>query len=528
MHADLVLYNGDFHTLNPLQPRVSALAVAAGKIVYAGDDAGARGLLSPRGEAVDLRGSCVIPGLVDAHMHLQHYAESLLTVDVETPTLEMALARVAERAAQTPRGQWVLGRGWNHNAWGGEFPTAPQLDRVAPDHPVCLGTKSGHASWVNSQALSVAGIVGETLDPPGGQILRDSQGLPTGILLEGAMELIYRLIPELSLDDLVEAMRQALRLANRAGLTGLHDMDGTLAFSAEQSLWQNDELPMRILKSIPLGRLEEAISMGLRSGYGNDRLRLGQVKMFADGALGPRTAWMLEGYETAPDSTGIPTTPIPLIREAVFKANAAGLGAAIHAIGDRACREVLDIFVEARAANLGPRNRIEHVQLLHPDDCGRLGALGIVASMQPIHATSDMFIAEQHWGARAAGAYALKSQLDHGAVLALGSDCPVEVIDPLAGLHAAVTRRRADGQPEPDGWYPQQRLTVEEAVRGFTWGPAYAAGMEDQLGTLEVGKLADMTILGQDIFRIDPMEILSTPVLGTLVDGLFVWRDSSL
>jgi len=239
---------------------------------------------------------------------------------------------------------------------------------------------------------------------------------------------------------------------------------------------------------------------------------------------------MLAGYDSAPEDTGIATTDVEVLCEAVLKANSNGLAVAIHAIGDRANREILDIYAEAKKQlpDTGLRNRIEHVQLLSPEDIGRLAELGVIASMQPIHATSDMDIAEKHWGTRLSGAYALKSQLKNGAMLALGSDCPVETADPLVGIHAAVTRRRADGTPGPEGWLPAERLTVEEAVKGYTQGPAYAAGMEDRLGTIAEGYLADMTILDKDIFSIDPMNILKTEVLGTIVDGKFVWRSGKI
>ena len=529
MSADLVLYNGAFYTLNAAQPKATALAARDGRIVYVGDDATARAMLAPGGEAVDLKGACAIPGLTDSHLHFTHFAASLVSVGVETPTLQEALDAVAARAAQTPAGQWITGWGWNHNVWGGQFPTAAQLDTVAPNHPVMLSAKSGHAVWVNSMALKVAGITDATPNPDGGQIARDGAGHATGILLEEANTLAQRCIPVPTLDEVVATMRaQAVPMANRAGLTMIHDMDGPLAFQAEQVLHAQGSLTLRVLKSIPMDYLDEAVAVGLRTGFGDDMLRIGQVKMFTDGAMGPRTAWMLEGYASDPSSTGIPTTDIAVLRAAVNKANAAGLGAAIHAIGDRACREILDIYEAVKPLYPDMRNRVEHLQILHPDDRARLAKLGVIGSMQPIHATSDMHISDTHLGDRADRAYSFKSLRDLGTVLAFGSDCPVEVIDPLVGLHAAVTRRRADGTPGPDGWHPEERLTVEEAVRGFTWGAAYAAGMEDRLGSLEVGKLADLTLLEHDIFQIDPMEILHAKVVGAVVGGRFAYRDARI
>jgi predicted amidohydrolase YtcJ len=531
MSAELVLFNGRIHTQNPQQPLVSALAARNGQIIYAGDDATALDLLARRGgtEAVDLRGACAIPGLTDAHLHFEWFSLGLRRVDVETSTLAAAVDRVAEAAARAPAGGWLLGFGWNHNAWGGRFPTAADLDRVAADRPVFLAAKSGHAAWVNTVGLERAGITAATPDPANGVIVRDPAGRPTGILLEEALELVRAVIPAPTLDELTTAMTEALPVAHRAGLTGVHDFDESLALQAYQVLRGRGELTLRILKSIPAALLDEAIAVGLRSGLGDDWLRIGHVKMFSDGALGPGTAWMFEGYEEDPGNTGIVATEVETLRTAVRRATAAGLACAIHAIGDRANHEVLNIFAEVRPnPTVRPRNRIEHVQLLRPADQGRLASLGVVASMQPLHATSDMLMAERGWGRRCAGAYAWRTQLRHGAVLACGSDCPVEPIAPLLGIHAAVTRRRADGSPGPDGWYPEQRLTVAEAVAGFTWGPAYAAGLEDRLGSLEPGKLADVTILDQDIYAIEPMTILSTNVIGTVVGGRFVWRDEQL
>ena len=526
MEIELLLFNGRIHTLEPGQPLVSVLLVRGDRVAYLGDDPAADGLIRHATERIDLQDACVLPGLTDAHVHLQWFALGLRQVNAEQPTPQIVLDDVKHRAASLPAGTWITGFGWNHNQWGGRFPTAAQLDGVAPEHPVCLYAKSGHASWVNSVALALAGIDSHTPDPPGGQIVRDAAGQPTGILLESASALLEPLTPVATPDSMLPIYRQALELAARAGLTGLHDMDGPDSFTTEQMLLARGELTLRIVKSIPLAHLDQAIGLGLRSGFGNDRLRLGHVKMFSDGALGPRTAWMLVPYETEPPTLGIETTPHEEIRAAVARANVAGLACAIHAIGDRAVHEALNTY--AACARPGLRNRIEHVQLLAPADLPRLAQLGVIASMQPLHATSDMVMADRHWGARAANAYAWRSILESGAVLACGSDCPVEVIDPLAGLHAAITRRRADGSPGPDGWYPAQRLTPEQAVRGYTWGPAYAAELEDCLGTLAPGKLADLTVLEHDILTGDPQTIPHNRVLATLVGGSFIWRDPGL
>jgi predicted amidohydrolase YtcJ len=529
---DLVLFNGKIYTQDATQPLVTSIALHGERIVFIGDDRGALDLLSRRtpDNAVDLHGACALPGLTDAHLHFQWFSLGLQQVNAETDTLEEALQAVSRHASPLPDGAWVTGTGWNHNAWGGDFPTAADLDRAAPEHPVALDAKSKHAAWVNTRALALAGIDAHTPDPAGGKILRLPDGRPSGILLESAIELVKRAIPDPSVDELAAAMRAGMHAAHRAGLTGVHCMDGALALRAFQALHQNGELTLRVTKSLPLENLDAALAVGLRSGFGDDWLRIGGVKMFADGALGPRTAWMLADYEGDPGNTGISTTPVEALYQAVLRANQGGLAANIHAIGDRANREVLDIYARVRA-QLGPsmlRNRIEHVQLLDPQDAGRLAELGVIASMQPIHATSDMRMADRFWGARSAHSYALKTQIQRGAVLALGSDCPVETLDPLQGLHAAVTRRRADGSPGPEGWYPAQRLSLAEALRGYTMGPAYAAGMQDRLGTLSPGSLADLTVLDRDLFAIDAMEILHAQVLATVTGGRFVYRSETL
>lgn len=345
------------------------------------------------------------------------------------------------------------------------------------------------------------------------------------------MNLVADAIPEPTPDALAGQIAVAIRRAHRGGLTGVHDFDGALAFQAMQILHARGDLTLRVVKNIPVALLDHAIALGLRWGFGDDVLRIGGVKTFADGALGPRTAWMIDPYDGEPENTGICLTDPEQMMADVSRASAAGLPSTIHAIGDRAVHHVLNVYEavreEERARGVPPmRHRIEHVQLIAPADAPRLGELGVIASMQPIHATSDMLMADAYWGDRADYSYNLGLQLRAGAPVAFGSDAPVEAIEPLPGIHAAVTRRRADGSPGAEGWRPgaEGRLTVEEAVRGFTGGPAYAAGMEDRLGRLAAGALADLVVLGQDIFTCDPMAILDTDVLGTMVGGEWVYR----
>ncbi|MEJ2211231.1 MAG: amidohydrolase, partial [Anaerolineae bacterium] len=516
--------------------RAEALAIAGSRILAVGESGAMRGLLRTGGRTVNLGGRAVIPGLIDAHVHFGWYSLAVHQnrVDLDNvPSKEEALARVAAAAARTPAGGWVQGAGWNKNIWaGGQFPTATDLDGVAPAHPVALADKSHHALWVNSRALEAAGITAGTPDPKGGEIVRDDRGRPTGMLLETAEELVSQAIPEPGVAEMMAALRQGIARAQALGLTGVHDPGHPTVLAAMQALHAAGELGLRALVMIPGDDLDAALRLGLRSGLGDEALRLGGIKIFADGALGPQTAHMLAPYEGLagdgpgggpegrPRGLGIPTHTAAELATMVRRANAAGLAVAIHAIGDAANRAALDAIEEAQAGAgagsspplLGVPNRIEHVQLLHGDDVARLAALGVVASMQPIHATSDMEMAGRYWGERCALAYAWRSVLGAGGALAFGSDCPIETLDPLAGIHAAVTRRRADGSPGPEGWIPGQRLSVAEAVQAYTLGAARASGEERLKGSLVPGKLADLAVLSRDIFEIEPMEILEARV----------------
>ncbi len=530
MQADIVLFGGKVWT-GTARP-ASAIAIRDGRILALGDDAAMRERLAPGGQEINLGGRLVLPGLIDAHVHLKWFARSLCEIDLsDARSEEEAAERVRAQAVASQPGEWILGRGWAQSRWPGEvFPAAASLDAAAPDNPVCLNASSGHALWVNSRVLALAGITAETPAPEGGQILRDESGNPTGVLTEDAMDLVTQFQPEPSPEELAERIEPAVLLAHRAGLTGIHDFDGAECLQALQILHGEGKLTLRVVKNIPIALLDHAIAVGLRWGFGDDVLRIGGVKSFADGALGVRTALMVDPYETNAANTGVCVTEPEEMLANVSKASAAGLPSAVHGIGDLAVRNILDVYEtvrkqeDARSARL--RHRIEHVQLIHPNDAHRLGEMGIIASMQPSHATADMPMVDTHWGDRADWSYAWRVQLQNGAVLAFGSDAPIESIEPLRGIHAAVTRRRPDGSPGPEGWRSgnNARLTVEEAVRGFSEGPAYAAGMEDRLGKLSPGYLADLAIFDQDIFACEPMAILETKVMGTMVGGKWVHR----
>jgi len=529
--VERVLYNARIRTLDAARPRANALALVAGRIVAVGSNEDMLALAGPDSARDDLGGRHVIPGLTDAHIHWAGTARALQEVDVfELPSREETLQRVARRAQDTTPGEWITGSGWSQDYWPQpDFPTAAELDAAAPAHPVFLSAKSGHAAWVNSAALRRCGLQAGRADPPGGRILRDARGRPTGLLLETAMELVRAHIPQPTPAQLATWMATAQQQALAAGLTGLHDFDGPDCLQALQILRERGELALRVTKQINHEWIAAALDSGLRSGFGDDWLRLGAQKIFADGALGPRTALMLAHYDDEPENTGVAVVEREEMQALVNRAAAAGFPTAIHAIGDRAVHDVLDVFELARrqeAARGQPpqrlRHRIEHVQLIHPDDVTRLAALNLVASMQPLHATSDYPAAESAWGERVHHAYNVRAQLDAGARVALGTDSPVEPLEPLKTFYAATTRRRPDGSPGPDGWLPALRISAAETLRGYTLGPAWAAGVEDRLGKLAPGYLADLVVLNRDLPDCPPEELPEAQVLATMTGG--VWR----
>ena len=524
----LLLYNARIHTLHAAAPQASALLIDHGQIAAVGDRESLRESAAPGTEQVDLQGQTVLPGLTDAHLHLQYYALGLQKVDCETSSKAECLRRVTERVRLLQPGEWLQGHGWNQNPWGG-WPTAADLNSAAPRNPSYLTAKSLHAAWASSAALRLAGIDRNTPDPRDGKILRDEAGNPTGILLEGAMESVSRAIPAPSATLIEAAIEGALPSLWRAGLTCVHDYDRRPAFLALQALRARDRLKLRVLKNIPVDDLDHAIGLGLTRGFGDEWLWIGGVKAFMDGALGPRTAAMFEPYDGEPANRGMLSMDGEQLLEHGRRAASLGLPMTVHAIGDRANHEALNAFAQLRRLERTDglphlRHRIEHVQLLHPEDASRLAALDVIASMQPLHATSDMKMADRYWGRRANLAYAWRTQLNAQARLAFGSDAPVESPNPFLGLHAAVTRQREDGSPSPEGWYPEQRLTLSEALHAYTTGAAYAAHAENRLGRLAPGFAADLIVLKRDPFTCHPSEIVALRPSATMIAGEWVWQ----
>jgi predicted amidohydrolase YtcJ len=522
-----LLYNARIYTQEKSCPFVSAILIDRERVLGIGEKDELLAIAHGKIDQQDMQGGTILPGLTDAHLHIRNYALGLQKIDCETTTKEECLQRVAERVKKAKPGEWVLGHGWNQNSWE-TWPSASDLDAISPNNPVYLTAKSLHAAWANTAALKIANVSVNTPDPKDGQIQRDDAGRATGILLESAMDLVGDVIPEPPLEEIASAIEKAQTILWKLGLTGIHDFDRRDSFMALQHLHAQGKLKLRVNKNIPVESLEHASELGLRTGFGDDWLWIGSVKAFMDGALGPRTAAMFQPYLTEPANFGILNMDGEELFEHARHAADAGLSMTVHAIGDRANHEVLDAYEQLRAYEREKglphlRHRIEHVQIIHADDAPRLAKLDVIASMQPIHATSDMVMADRYWGERAALSYAWRTQLDHGARLVFGSDAPVESPNPFWGLRAAVTRRRADGSPSVEGWYPEQKLTLPEALSACTTGAAYAANAEDRLGKLAPGYLADLILLDRDIFNCDPDDLLSLESIGTMIGGEWVY-----
>ncbi len=529
LKADIVVVNANIHTMDTARPLARSLAVLGGKIVRVGSDADTKPLIGPATRVIDAGGKTVIPGFNDAHLHFISGGMQLGLIDLrDARSREEFAARIKEYSAKLKPGEWILGGNWDHENWTpNDLPTRQLIDAAAPNNPVFVERLDGHMGVANSLALKLAGVTKETKDVDGGLIVRDANGEPTGVLKDTAMGIVDRIIPPSSTAQLTAAAIAATDHAASLGVTSVQDMSAGKAVSIYQELIRAGRLKTRIYAGNALFDRQGLEDVGLQSAFGSPMLRVGSLKGFADGSLGSRTAWFFEPYNDDPSTSGIPRAEVlTTMKAAVADADKHGLQVMIHAIGDRSNATILDIY-ESVIREDGPRDRrfrIEHSQHLRPQDIPRFAKLGVVASMQPVHLTDDGRWAVDRLGSeRLKGAYAFRSLLDSGAHLAFGTDWSVAPLNPLFGIQAAVTRRTTDGK-NPNGWFPEQKITVDDAVRCYTLGSAYAEFQEDVKGTLSEGKLADLIVLSDDIFTINPAKIGEAKVLMTVVDGRVVYE----
>jgi predicted amidohydrolase YtcJ len=529
MKADLILHNGRVFTVDRANPWAEAVACAQGRILAVGSNDDVTSLAGSATRVIDVGQRLVLPGLTDAHVHFLHYVMQHQQVCLfGVNCLEEVRQRVRRAVEQAPPGSWVQGWGWDEFGWDVP-PHRRLLDDIAPRTPVVLKRMDMHTWWVNAAALDLAGISAETPDPARG-------GIERGILREwDAIRLVERHIPQPDEPTLLKWLLAGISEAHCLGLTGIHDQrveqEGQVSFRLFQELRRRGQLDLRVHLNIAAERLAETSAVGLQSGFGDDRLWMGHVKAFADGTMGSQTGLMLDPFEGQPDNWGMAVASTESLAQLMDEAVEAGFSLSVHAIGDRAVRELLDVLGDgpSRTDKCDRHDelphRIEHVQLIHPDDLPRLGQYGIVASMQPVHLMTDWPTADRLWGQRSRYAYALRSLWDHGTRLAFGSDAPVAPLNPMLGIYAAVARQDGGGHPK-GGWYPEERISVAEAVHGYTMGPAYAAGRQGVSGSISPGKWADMVVLSRDLFRIPAAEIKETSVYLTIFDGQIVYQQA--
>lgn len=532
LSPDLIIYNGRITTVDDRRPEVEAVAALDGMIVAVGGSDEIRALAGDKTRLIDLGGRRVVPGFNDAHVHFLDGGMGLASVQLRDAGSEEEFARrIGEFASKMTKGRWLLNGNWDHENWKpARLPTRQLIDSVTTDNPVFINRLDGHMALANSLALKLAGITRATQDPPGGAIVRDEAGEPTGVLKDAAMNLVYRVIPASGEDEMIEAIRAAMRYAAGNGVTSVQDMSASPELvRVYQKLLRAGELTVRISGHQPLSQWERLAAVGIKAGFGGPMLKLGGLKGFADGSLGSTTALFFEPYLDDPKTSGLPSDeliPESRMLERIVSADSAGLQLAVHAIGDKANSIILDHFAEAvrRNGERDRRFRIEHAQHLRPEDIRRFGSQKVIASMQPYHAIDDGRWAENRIGPeRAKGTYAFRSLLDAGAVLAFGSDWYVAPMEPLMGIYGAVTRRTLDGK-NPGGWIPAEKISVAEAVKAFTLGSAFASFDEKIKGSIEPGKLADMVVLSEDIFSIDPATIDKVKVNMTIFGGRVVFE----
>jgi predicted amidohydrolase YtcJ len=528
MKADTVIVNADIRTMNPDQPKAEALAIKGNKISAVGSNADIREMVGPRTKVIDAGGRLVLPGFNDSHVHFLDGGMGLSSVDLRDAESPAEFTRRIGNFAKTlPKGRWILNGNWDHENWNPAIlPTRQMIDEVTPDNPVFINRLDGHMALANSLALKLAGVDRTTKDVEFGEIVKDSKGDPTGVLKDAAMGYVNRVIPELSFEQKMEYIERASEYAASLGVTSVHDMSAGTDVGVYQELIKKGRLKTRVYAVSPLGGWKRWENTGVRRGLGNEMLRVGGLKGFADGSLGSTTAWFFEPYLDSPHTHGLASDEIPFMPERVSGADKAGLQLMIHAIGDRGNDVVLSVFEKVIAENgSGDRRfRIEHAQHLNDEIIARFARSGIVASMQPFHAIDDGRWAWKRLDRkRLDGTYAFRALLDSGVQIAFGTDWFVAPLNPMWSIYGAVTRRTLDGL-NPDGWIPKQKISVEETVRAYTVGSAFAEFQEEVKGQLKPGMLADIVILSDNIFTISSEKIWDVTVVRTIVDGKSVFE----
>lgn len=527
--ADVVVVNANIHTMSTKMPTARSMAILNGRIVAIGSDADTKAFIGAGTRVINAGGKTIVPGFNDSHVHFMETGQQLSWVDLrDAQTPQEFVERIKNFAAKLPKGRWILGGKWDHENWTpNDLPTAAMIDAVTPDNPVFVDRLDGHMALANSLAMKLAKVDKNTKDLPGGEIVRDANGNPSGVFRDSVMSYINRVIPAPSWEERLEAAQAATDHAASLGVTSVQDMSAGRDVGVYQELLRRGTLKTRVYGCSPLDDYKRWSSTGVRAAFGDQMLRVGCLKGFMDGSLGSTTAWFFEPYLDAPTSTGLPMGDVlTTMKTDIIEADKAGLQVNIHAIGDRANAVLLDHYAEASRLN-GPKDRrfrIEHSQHLRYDDLKRFGSQKVVASMQPFHVIDDGRWAWKRIDeGRLRGTYAFRTILDTGGVLAFGTDSPVAPLDPLFGVYAAVTRRTLDDK-NPGGWLPEQKISVEETIKAYTWGSAYAEFTDNEKGILEVGKLADFVVLSEDIFSIDPVKIREVKVTLTVVNGKVVYE----
>lgn len=526
--ADLVIINAKVRTMDSARPNAEAVAIMGNKVAAVGTTREIRALAGANTKIIDAQGKLVLPGFNDSHVHFLDGGAGLSSVDLrDAKTPQEFVKRIADFAKKLPKGRWIQNGNWDHENWTpNNLPTAAMIDAVTPDNPVFINRLDGHMALANSLALKLAGVDKNTKDVAGGEIVRDKDGHPTGVLKDEAMSYVYRAIPEFSFAEKMEYLQAATDYAASLGVTSVQDMSAGTDVGVYQELARQGKLKTRVYAVSTLNDWQRWQRAGIHYAFGDAMIRVGGLKGFADGSLGSTTAWFYEPYLDKPDSRGLALEEPAKIYEKVLNADKNNLQVMIHAIGDRANDEILKIYerVEKENGAKDRRVRIEHAQHLNEGLIKRFASAKVIASMQPFHAIDDGRWAWKRLDEkRLKGTYAFRTLLDSGAKLAFGTDWFVAPLNPMFGIYAATTRRTLDGK-NPNGWIPEQKITVEEAVRAYTSGSAYAEFQENVKGAITVGKLADLVILSDDIFTISPIEIEKTKVLTTIVDGKVVYQ----